>query len=113
MRPAVARFAAPVAFLAAATVAILLIRSGIADEPSAAPTQPTATRPATTPSRPATTARTSTATSTAGQEHYAVRAGDTLGTIADSHDTTVEALLGLNPGIDPTGLQVGQQIRVK
>jgi LysM repeat protein len=111
--PGVARFAAPVAFLAAATVAILLIRSGIADEQPASPARPAVTRPATSSSRPATTARTAPSATAAGQEHYVVRAGDTLGTIADGHGTTVETLLGLNPGIDPTGLQVGQRIRVK
>ena len=113
MRPAVVRFAAPAAFLVAATVAILLIRSGIADENASAPTRPAATRPTTTPARPATTGPITTKTSTAGQEHYAVRAGDTLGTIADRYDTSVEALVELNAGIDPTALQVGQQIRVK
>jgi len=39
--------------------------------------------------------------------------GDTLGTVADRYDTTVEALVELNPGVDPTGLQVGQRLRVK
>jgi LysM repeat protein len=113
MRPAVARFAAPAAFLAAATVAILLIRSGFADGRPSAPTRPAVTAPATTPSRTATTRRPTTRPSTAGQERYAIRAGDTLGIVADRYDTSVEALVELNPGIDPTALQVGQQIRVK
>jgi len=29
------------------------------------------------------------------------------------NNTTVERLLTLNPGLDPTGLQVGQQLRVR
>ena len=33
--------------------------------------------------------------------------------IALDNDTTVEQLLQLNPGLDPTGLQVGQRIRVR
>ena len=42
-----------------------------------------------------------------------IRAGDTLGAVADRYETTVEALVELNPGIDPTALQVGQRIRVE
>jgi LysM repeat protein len=39
--------------------------------------------------------------------------GDTLATIATKTGTTVAVLLKLNPGIDPTALQVGQKIRVQ
>ena len=45
--------------------------------------------------------------------YHEVRAGDTLGEVADRYDTSVEALVELNPGIDPTALQVGQRVRVK
>lgn len=110
MRPGLVRFAAPAAFLVAATIAILLIRSVIRDDaapPSAGATTPTRTQTA------GTTSRTTSRASTAGQEHYEIRAGDTLGTVADRFDTTVEALVELNPGVDPTGLQVGQRLRVK
>jgi LysM repeat protein len=41
-----------------------------------------------------------------------VQAGDTLESIAEKHGTTVEALLELNPGIDPVALNIGQRIRV-
>ncbi len=111
MRPGLVRFAAPAAFLVAATIAILLIRSVVHDEP--APPSAGATTPTRTQTAGSTTARTTTQASTAGQEHYEIRAGDTLGTVADRFDTTVEALVELNPGVDPTGLQVGQRLRVK
>ena len=42
-----------------------------------------------------------------------VESGGTLDQIALDNDTTVEALLELNPGLDPTALQVGQRIRVQ
>jgi LysM repeat protein len=42
-----------------------------------------------------------------------VESGETLGTIADEFDTTVESLVELNPGVDPTALTVGQRIRVR
>ena len=109
---AAARFAAPAAFLLAATIAILLIRSVIADDAPADSSPPAATAPATTKPKAATT-RAATTAPTTPHETYAIKAGDTLGTVADRYDTTVEALVELNPGIDPTSLQVGQEIRVK
>ncbi len=106
-----ARFAAPAAFLAAATVAILLVRSGLENGDATPPPVSTAatTAPATT--RPGTTG--GTTTNSAGAEFYVIKAGDTLAVIADEHDTTVEQLLVLNPDVDPVALTVGQRIRVK
>ena len=106
-----ARFAAPAAFLAAATVAILLVRSGLENGDATTPPATTAvtTAPATT--GPGTTG--GTTTNAAGAEFYVIQAGDTLAVIADEHDTTVEQLLVLNPEVDPVALTVGQRIRVK
>ena len=42
-----------------------------------------------------------------------MQSGDTLDQIAIDNNTTVERLLTLNPDLDPTGLQVGQQVRVR
>ena len=108
----VARYAAPAAFLVAATVAILLVRSGLENgdaTPLPATTAATTTAPATT--EPATTA--TEPGDPAGAEFYEIESGDTLAVIADAHDTTVEQLLVLNPEIDPVALTVGQRIRVK
>ena len=110
-RSAAARFAAPVAFLLAATIAILLVRSVLADEAPAGSSPPAATTSATTKPTPTTTRAATTAATP--HETYAIRARDTFGVVADRYDTTVETLVGLNPGIDPTSLQVGQEIRVK
>ena len=41
-----------------------------------------------------------------------VIAGDTLDGIARTTGTTVEAIVRLNPGIDPEALRVGQRVRV-
>jgi LysM repeat protein len=111
-RARLARYAAPAAFLAAATVAILLVRSGL-DNGDAAP--PSATTAVVTTSGSGTTTRgsTGTTTSAAGAQFYVIQAGDTLAVIADEHDTTVEQLLVLNPDVDPVALTVGQRIRVK
>jgi len=105
-----ARFAAPAAFLAAATIAILLVRSALENgetTPPPATTAATTTAPATEPGTTVTT------TSEAGAEFYVIQSGDTLAVIADEHDTTVEQLLVLNPEVDPVALTVGQRIRVK
>jgi LysM repeat protein len=118
------RLAAPAAFLAAATVAVLLIKAGLSgsradEEPvttvGALPTAATTTT--TAKSRPKVTvtagsATSTAATTTAAGKYYSVASGDTLGGIAAKYDTTVEELLRLNPGIDPAALHVGQKIRV-
>ena len=115
MRPRnarLARYAAPAAFLAAATVAILLVRSGLenGDTTVPAPTTAAATTSGSTTTPPGATG---TTTNSAGAEFYVIQAGDTLAVIADQHDTTVEQLLVLNPEVDPVALTVGQRIRVK
>jgi LysM repeat protein len=107
----IARFAAPAAFLVAATVAILLVRSGLenGDAGPAGTTTVATTAPATT--EPGTTAA-STTTAAAGR-FYVIQAGDTLAVIAEEQETTVEQLLVLNPELDPVALTVGQRIRVE
>lgn len=116
-RARLARFAAPAAFLAGVTVAVLLVRAGLSasDEP-AATTTATATTSAT---RPTTTRRTTTGataragTTTAGESRfYTIESGDTFASIAAEFDTTVERLRELNPEVDPTQLTIGQRIRV-
>ena len=118
-RRELARYGAPAAFLVAATVAVLLIKAGLgassADE--ATPTVPVLSTAATTTATPTTKvtvttpSATTSATTTAG-EYYTVESGDTLGSIAGKYSTSVEELLQLNPGVDPTALHIGQKIRV-
>ena len=97
-----ARFAAPAAFLAAFTVAIVLVRGALnADgEPASEPTPAAQTQPAaTTAAEPADTQPVTLPATTAAAEaeYYEIQSGDTLETIAAAHDTTVESLLTLNP----------------
>jgi LysM repeat protein len=102
----IARFAAPAAFLAAATIAILLVRAGLENGEAGTPvrteTAPAATQPGTT-----------SGTNTQAAEFYEIQPGDTLAVIAEEHGTTVEQLLVLNPNLDPVALTVGERIRVK
>ncbi len=117
-RRTAARFAAPAAFLVAATVAVLLVRSAISDTTAPLPAPVTTAAAATTTTADTTPAATTAAeepgTTTAGEgELYEIQAGDTLETIAAAHGTTVEQLLVLNPDVDPVALSIGQQIRVE
>ncbi|TCL76266.1 LysM domain-containing protein [Hydrogenispora ethanolica] len=41
---------------------------------------------------------------------YVIQPDDTLWDIADEHDTTVEEIMAVNPGLSPYNLQVGQTI---
>ena len=111
MQQALARFAAPAGLLLAATIAVLLLRPALHGDEGAA--QQAAARPpahrAVAPPAPRPARR----AAAENREFYEIRAGDTLGSVASRYETSVEALGELNPGIDPTGLQVGQRIRVK
>jgi LysM repeat protein len=113
------RYGAPAAFLAAVTIAVLLVKAGLSGGDGstttvgASPTtRPTTSSPTTT--RLVLTTPTATTTTTTAQEaeYHVVESGDTLGSIAEKYDTTVEELVRLNPGVDPTALRVGDRIRV-
>jgi LysM repeat protein len=124
-RRQVTHYGAPAAFLAAVTIAVILIKAGL-DSGSGStttvglPTTPTTTKAATTTTTKlvltgprAGTTTTATETTTPGAEYYVVESGDTLGSIAEKYSTTVDELMTLNPGIDPTAMHIGQRIRVK
>lgn len=105
-KPGLAHYAAPVAFLAAVTIAVLLVHSGLNHR-----THSTAT----TSSTPVQTTPTTT---TAVQSHkakrfYVVQTGDTFGTIASKEGISVTQLQALNPGVSSNALQVGQKLRVR
>ena len=99
------RYGAPAAFLLAVTVAILLVRSGLKSDAT----------PATTAVRTQTVSTTTSTTPVPVKRRrfYKLRSGETLSDVAIRFDTTVEQLLALNPGVQPTNLTVGQRIRVK
>ena len=111
LRRELTRYGAPAAFLAAATIAVLLIKAGLgggSGETTTGGVPSTGTTTAATQTRRTTT---TTPTTTAAR-YYTIESGDTLGSVALKERTTVEELLRLNPGIDPEGLHVGQRIRV-
>jgi LysM repeat protein len=102
------RAVAPIAFLAAVTIAVLLIRSGLESNDAAAP--PTAT---TAVSRAHPAARHGHKPKRVPKVYYTVRSGDTFGSIAARYVITVAQLEALNPSVSSNALVVGQKIRVK
>ena len=109
-----ARYAAPAAFLLAATIAVLLVRSALTNGSDAAtPPAATTTQTTTVAKNPGGTGTGKTTTDAAGAEFYEIQPGDTLAVVADQHDTTVEQLMVLNPDVDPVALTIGQRLRVK
>jgi LysM repeat protein len=61
------------------------------------------------PTRQATSLATAPATAV-GAGTYTVQRGDTLSAIATTYGTTVQAIVAANPGLNPSVLQVGQQL---
>jgi hypothetical protein len=91
-------FAAPAAFLAAVTLAVVGIRVFWPHQPA---------KVVHTQRHHAKTA------ATAGPRYYRVRAGDTLAAIAVRTKTPVARLRRLNPGVQPTALFIGQRLRLR
>jgi LysM repeat protein len=123
-REQLTRYGAPAAFLAAVTIAAILVKAGLNGSSSttvaitSSSTARTTTAATTTTklvlTAPAVSTTTmTTETTTPGAEYYVVVSGDTLGSIAQKYNTTVDELTTLNLGIDPTALTVGQKIRIK
>jgi hypothetical protein len=107
------RYAAPAAFLLAATVAIVLVRSGM-DAGNDAGTR-TRSIPTLTRKQVATTTTTKrhTTTSTSGQAFWTVQAGDTFGVISTKSGVPVATIERLNPNVSSTSLFIGEKIRLR
>jgi len=109
------RFAAPAAFLLAATIAVLLIRSGLR---SATTTTTTFVTLRTTTEKDTTTTRrratTTTATkTTAGPRFWTVQAGDTFAVISTKTGVPVATIERLNPNVKSTSLFIGERLRLR
>ena len=90
-------YAAPAAFLAAVTLAVVGVRAlwpHHAAKVAPAHQHSKASRPP-------------------GPRYYRVHAGDTLAAIAVKTHTPVVRLQRLNPGVQPTALFIGQRLRLR
>jgi outer membrane biosynthesis protein TonB len=135
-----ARILAPVAFLLAVTLFVVVVRSaldaGEASEPATEQTaaqgeggggespppaedeneqpaeqpQPPPSPPP--PPPPAEPEEPEEPEEPADARYHTIQEGETLMTIAEQQGTSIARLQQLNPGIDPYALQVGQRIRV-
>jgi LysM repeat protein len=116
LRRELTRFGAPAAFLAAGTIAVLLIKAGLNNgSDSHRKTIGASTTTVSTAAAPGATTKLVLSTptiATTPAEYYVIQSGDTLGGIASKYDTTVEQLLTLNPSLDPDALHPGDRIRV-
>lgn len=63
------------------------------------------------PAPPASPAASQTAPTTPVKS-YTIRPGDLLGKVAKDHGTTVDAILKVNPGLNPSRLKIGQTIQM-
>ncbi len=102
-----ARVVAPAVFLLAVTAVVLVVRTSLRSG-----------TPAGVTTQSVTTARTRAASPTtrkpgAPKRWYVIRSGDTLSSIAAQLGTSVDELMRLNPGIEPTALRPGEQVRVR
>jgi LysM repeat protein len=106
------RYVAPAAFLLAATVAILLIRSGLqAGTSTPTTTSALGTQPRTTVSSQTTTHGATTTTSS--PRFWTVQAGDTFGVISSKSGVPVATIQQLNPNVKSTSLFIGQKLRLR
>jgi LysM repeat protein len=101
------RWLAPAVFLLAVTGVVLLVRSALrSDGPAATSTAVHVTTGAkSAPLRPPPPR--------VPAQYYLIQSGDTLDQIAARFATTVDKLLALNPGTEPTTLRPGERLRIK
>jgi len=90
-------YAAPAAFLLAATIAVVLIRAGFESGSDAASTGTGVA---------ATTGKTP-------PRYWSVRAGDTFALISRETGVSVVVIRRLNPGVNSTALFIGERIRIR
>jgi LysM repeat protein len=94
-----ARVLAPLVLLACAAAVLLIIQRTLAED-------------TTDPLPKATQTQTQT-TTTPRRRSYTVKSGDTLGGIAERQGISVDALLELNPKVDPQSLRAGQRLKLR
>jgi LysM repeat protein len=113
------RYAAPAAFLLAATIAVLLIRAGLESGNTSStqavqvPTTPIKHVATTTTTKKKATTTRKTTTSATSAKFWTVKAGDTFGVISKQSGVPVAELQRLNPNVSSTSLFIGEKIRLR
>jgi hypothetical protein len=93
------RYAAPAAFLLAATIAVVFIQSGLRSGKSGGP-PPAAASTRAVHKRPA-------------HRFWTVRAGDTFAVISSRTKVPVKTIERLNPKVTSTSLFIGERLRLR
>jgi LysM repeat protein len=101
-----ARYLAPLAIAAVATVAYVIVHKALIHKHSPAPT------PVVQTTNSATTA-TTTAAGSPKSKFYVVQPNDTLSKIAAQTGVSVATLEALNPGVNPNALHPSQRLRLR
>lgn len=104
-----ARWVAPAVFLLAVTGVVLLVRTSLRSDSKAE----RATTRAVSVEHQSQPARVGGARVRVPAQWYVIRSGDTLDAIAAQFGSTVDELLALNPGVEPTTLRPGERVRIK
>lgn len=107
------RYVAPAAFLLAATIAVLLIRSGLQAGSSKPATTAVVTTPVKTVSTSTTASHGRTTTTASRPRFWTVQAGDTFGVISAKSGVPVATIQQLNPNVKSTSLFIGQKLRLR
>jgi LysM repeat protein len=94
------RYVAPAAFLAAVTVAVVLVRAGLE---RGSPAEGATTVAQTTVASPTPPAK----------AFWTVKAGDTFGVISAKTGVSVATIQRLNPRVSSTSLFIGERIRLR
>ena len=94
----VRRFVAPAAFLLAATIAVVVIQSGLRSGKSSPPPAAASTR--VVHKRP-------------GHRFWTVRAGDTFAVISSRSGVPMKTIERLNPKVTSTSLFIGERLRLQ
>jgi LysM repeat protein len=100
------RILAPLALIAL-IVAIIVVASNSGYSGGGSSGTSTSARPS------ATSTNNAQAPRTTHRRRYTVKAGDTLGAIAEKTGVSVTTLEDLNPGLDPTQLVAGQKLKLR
>jgi LysM repeat protein len=103
------RYVAPAAFLLAATLAVVLVRSGMHAGATTTTTRASATTPRKTVAATTTTKK---PVKPSGRKFWTVEAGDSFGVISTKTGVPVGTLERLNPGVSSTSLVIGQKVRI-
>jgi LysM repeat protein len=107
------RYVAPAAFLLAATIAVLLIRSGLQNGTSKPATPSVVPAPPHRTVASPTTTRGGTTTNASGPRFWTVQAGDTFSVISTKSGVPVATIQRLNPNVKSTSLFIGQKLRLR